>query len=365
MISRAARPVGSARDLVVAGAFAVAVLAGCGGSISSKAGDRAGSRQTTVLTMLTTDAPQADRMVFADAVRRLSHGTLRIRIEQQEGSGTTSDGERRARERVERGDAAMAWLASRAWASDGVASFRALWAPFVITSHALLWKVVTSPLAEKMLRGTEARGVIGLTLVPSDLRRILGRGRPLVSLAAFRGARVAAYSQAEAEALRALGAIPRLDEADLPVSLREGRVDGLEVGGYNLVNNPWVAVAPYVSANVVLFPRTDVIAINKRAFDRLTPEQRSALREAGRLALEAQRDLADQETEILQAVCSLGGKLVRATRVQLAQLVEAERPVNDRLARDPAVRPYLEQIEAMKRQTPPEPPLKIPAGCSG
>jgi C4-dicarboxylate-binding protein DctP len=259
----------------------------------------------------------------------------------------------------------MAWLPSRVWAGEGVAAFRALWAPFLITSHALLWKVVTSPLAQTMLRSMEPRGMVGLALVPSDLRRILGRERPLVSLAAFRGARVATNSEAEAAPLRALGAIPRLDEVVPAAGLRARRLDGVETGGSFLAGNGFTFVAPYVPANVVLFPRTDVIAINKRAFDGLTPEQRAVLREAGRRAVASQGDVADQDNEVLQGVCDLGGKLVVARAAQLAELVKAERPVNDALARDRVVRPYLEQIEAMKRDTPPEPPLKIPDRCAG
>jgi TRAP-type C4-dicarboxylate transport system substrate-binding protein len=344
------------------------VTAGCGGSLATKAGDREGPRHTTVLTMVIAEAVQTEETGFVDAVRRLSHGTLRIRIEP---NGPTSWSELaqqgtevRAIEHVEHGQPAMAWLPSRVWQSQGVESFRALWAPFLITSHALLWKVVTSRVASEMLQATEARGVTSLAIVPRDLRRILGR-TPLVSVPAFHGVRVATNSHDEAEVLRALGAIPRLDEVDPVASLGERRIDGVEAGGAIIPLHGYTRLTPYVPVNVVLFPRTDVISINKRVFDDLTTEERSALREGARLAVQAQRALADQEAGLLRGLCQLGGKLVVASGVQLAQLREAERPVYDALARDPRVRPYLDQIQAMKRGTPPEPPLKIPRGCAG
>jgi TRAP-type C4-dicarboxylate transport system substrate-binding protein len=355
------------RSLVVC-LLVAAVTAGCGGSLATKAGDRDGPRHTTVLTMVIAEAAQTDHTVFLDAVKRLSHGTLRIRIVPG-GPSSWSElpqqgTEVRAIEHVEQGQPAMAWLPSRVWQSQGVESFRALWAPFLITSHALLWKVVTSPVATEMLQATEVRGVTSLAIVPRDLRRILGK-TPLVSIAAFRGVRVATNSHDEAEVLRALGAIPRLHEVYPPASLSERRIDAVEAGGPVIPMHGYTRLAPYVPANVVLFPRTDVISINKRVFDGLTPEERSALREGARLAVQAQRDLADQETGILRGLCQLGGKLVVASGAQLAQLREAERPVYNELARDPRVRPYLDQIEAMKRGTPPDPPLKIPRGCAG
>jgi TRAP-type C4-dicarboxylate transport system substrate-binding protein len=244
-----------------------------------------------------------------------------------------------------------------------VESFKALWAPLLIDNHELLQKVATSPVADEMLRGTEARGVVGLAIVPSDLRRFLGRERPLISLDAFRGARVATTSDTEAEVLRALGAIPRLDERSPGVSLAEGRIDGVEAGGVYIPNNGYPLLAPYVPANVALFSRTDVIAINRDAFERLTADQRSALRGAARMAVEAQRTLADQETRLLRGLCTLGSKFAVATDAQLAALARAEQPVYNDLARDPGVRRFLEQIQTIKRGTAPEPPLKIPTGC--
>jgi TRAP-type C4-dicarboxylate transport system substrate-binding protein len=317
-----------------------------------------------VLTVITADPGQGNRTVFADAVRRLSRGTLTVAYERQDMPDSARSAERAAIERVERGDVPMAWLASRVWEQEGVSSFKALWAPFLIDTHELLWKVATSPIAAEMLRGIEARGVVGLAVVPGDLRRFLGRERPLVSLGAFRGARVAAYSETAAEALRALGAIPRIDERLPGVSLAQRRIDGVEAGGVYIANNGYPLLAPYVPANVVVFPRTDVIAVNRDVFDRLTAEQRSALRGAAHAAVEAQRTLADDETRILRDVCRLGARLGVATDAQLAALATAERPVYDELARDPEVRGYLDEIQALKRGTAPEPALKIPAGCA-
>ena len=69
-------------------------------------------------------------------------------------------------------------------------SFQALQAPFLITNYALLDRVVTSPLAARMLAGLGSRNLIGLALVPGLLRHPVGVGRPLVSVADYRGARV-------------------------------------------------------------------------------------------------------------------------------------------------------------------------------
>jgi TRAP-type C4-dicarboxylate transport system substrate-binding protein len=212
-----------------------------------------------------------------------------------------------------------------------------------------------------MLRGAEARGLVGLAIVPIALRRILGRVRPLVSLAALRGARIATFSPLDAQVVNALGAVPRVDLVQPDVRLREGLVDGVETGGPFLVR--YVLVARFVPANIVVSPRADVIAVNKPAFDRLTEAQRSALRVAARRAVQSQRDMGDRERQALEAVCATGAKLAPANPGQLAQLFHAERAVYRELASDPEVRHDIEQIQAMKPGTA-DPAVHITASCA-
>jgi TRAP-type C4-dicarboxylate transport system substrate-binding protein len=362
MTARAWRPSLPAGALIATAVIVVA-LPGCGGSLTRKAGRGARGHGHVVLVMSTGDGLSA-QSAFAAAVKRLSHETLSIKIRDDSG-GTRGvsqhDAEHTILDRVERGDVAVAWLPTRVWDSGPVVSFEALEAPFLITNSALLWKVVTSGLADQMLRGTEARGLVGLAIVPIALRRILGRVRPLVSLPALRRARIATFSPLDAQVVDALGAVPRLDLVQPDVRLREGVVDGVETGGPFLAR--YALVARFIPANVVVSARADVIAVNKRVFDGLTEAQRSALRVAARRTVQSQRDMGTREAEALEAACATGAKLAAANPGQLAQLVQAERRVYRELASDPEIGQDIEQIQAMKPGTA-DPAVHIPASCA-
>ena len=97
---------------------------------------------------------------------------------------------------------------SRAWESQGVTTFRALQAPFLVTDEALLRRIVSGPIGAEILRGTDRIGVIGLALLPDALagRSAAARSR---SLAICAGPGSESSTQPRPPpALRALGAIP-------------------------------------------------------------------------------------------------------------------------------------------------------------
>jgi TRAP-type C4-dicarboxylate transport system substrate-binding protein len=350
--------------------LALSGAAGCGGSVAGKAGAGDRPRRPLVLTMALPSASNPGAMRFVDDVRRLTRGTLRIRL--AAGYATTSThastavAEQRTAARLQTGQVQLAWLAAWAWETQRVRSFRALQAPLLIGDVALLRRVVTSTIARDMLRGAEDRGVVGLGLVPDGLRRLVARDRRLVSPAAFAGARILVRSPGMARIVRALGATPIPDQGGSSgLALQQRGVDAADTELQVVIGDGYSEAARYVSANLVLFPRADIIDINRHVFDQLTRAEQQALREAARRSVDAvTRGLAEQEAAMAEVLCERGMRFVRASREQLAQLAAALRPVTARLERDRQTRTFIERIAALKRQTPPGPPLAIPRGCA-
>jgi TRAP-type C4-dicarboxylate transport system substrate-binding protein len=342
--------------------------AGCGGSVAGKAGAGDRPRRPLVLTMVVRSG--AGSRVFAGDVERRTRGAVRIRLVERYAaiSARTSvaSSERLIVGRLLSGRVQLASVPAWAWETQGVTSFRALQAPMLISDFALLRGVVTSSIADDMLRGTEARGVVGLGIVPENLRRLVARARRLVSPSAFAGARVLVRSPAMARIVRALGATPVPDEGDLShVALQQGRVDAADSALSAVLGDGYSETARYASANVVLFPRANVIAINRKTFDRLTRTEQAALRAAARDSVRVTAaGGAEQEDAIAEVLCDLGVRFARASRGQLIELTAALRPVTAALERDPETRTFIARIAALKRATPPGPPLAIPRGCA-
>ena len=333
------------RAHVLLAAAALAVLAaGCGGS-----GDKAGGRAETVatpvgrpvtLTLVTPDGLWDS--TFADAVARLSGGTMRIEI-QVEG-GRVIDSERRTVEHLRAGRAELASVGARVWDTMGVTSLRALVAPFLVDSFSRQRRALESPLAARMLDGLDPARVVGIALLPGPLRRPLAVSRPLRAPADFEGRTIGIRPGGVArDTFRALGASAK---GYLCCSL--SALDGAELDLNTIAEAGYDTRGSRLTANAVLWPRAVTIVMNRDAFQRLPLAQRDVLRRAGREAVAPDlAKLAVAERFGLEAVCGRGNvSLVDASPTQIAALHQAVRPVYAELERDAETR---EAIAAIRR----------------
>ena len=193
---------------------AVALLAGlalaasgCGASGLNKAGGNQ-ARQTVVLTLANPSELSEALDGFADQVRRLSAGTMRIdiknnwRIHQVDfETGLIGD--------VKAGKADLGAVGAGAWDSVGVSSFRALVTPLLVDSYALQDRVVRDPMIGEMLQGLRPAGLAGIGVLPGPLRRPFGIDHPLLGPSDYAGLKIGVQQSRVAEAtMRVLGARP-------------------------------------------------------------------------------------------------------------------------------------------------------------
>jgi TRAP-type C4-dicarboxylate transport system substrate-binding protein len=337
---------------LVAGA---AALAGCNlGGGSDKAGG--GRKQaTTVLTLANFGNSEGVLAEYAQAVSRESEGTLQIRFE-NEWRASDVDHERHTIADIRAGKADMAAVSVRAFDTVGVQSFEPLLAPFGIDSYALERRVLESDLPDRMLRDVERVHVVGVALLPGELRRPLGVSRPLLTAADYRGARIGIRpSELSARTVTVLGGTPvpylsgseaaRLDGADVALDSAEGdRLDG---------------PARTLATNVVLWPRPVAIVIDPDAYDGLSDAQRRALHAAGRSAIRPMSaSLESGDRESAGVVCRRHQvDFPSATPSQLLALRAGVRRVRREIERRPANRAALREIAAMRAGLEPEPAI--------
>lgn len=358
----------------LASALAVAVFTGCATSHRVRGADKVGGSDAPLVLRLgdvdSEDYSNTTRQLkyFGDQVAKLSGGTLRVHVIYDAAGQERPDVEAQVARKVRDGSFDLGWIGAAAWDELGVTSFQALHAPFLVTDDALLDRVATGPLAANMLSGLHRAGVRGLAVIPESLRNPVGLRRPLVSLASFRGSRlIVTPSRATDAALRALGAIPvhRLGKADLDVMSR-GQADGrLE----SLVSYFGPDI---VTANASMFPALHTLFANPASLRALTDAERAALEQAAARTLAhavAKRRSAQAAIDTFcsggqAASATGGGRVVLASRTELAALVRATRPVYSELERDPRTKSLISQIRALKRTLPPPPAIRVPKGCS-
>jgi TRAP-type C4-dicarboxylate transport system substrate-binding protein len=336
--------------------------------------DKAGGSDAPLVLRLgdvdTQDDPNTTPVLeyFGDQVARLSGGRLRIRVIYDAAGHERPDVEAQVAHKVRDGGFDLGWIGAAAWDELGVTSFQALHAPFLVTDDRLLDRVATGPLAGSMLSGLRDAGVQGLAVVPESLRNPVGLRQPLVSLSSFRGARlIVTPSRATDAALRALGAIPvhRLGKADKDV-IRRGQADG------RLESLVAYLGPDIVTGNVSFFPALHTLFANPASLRALTDAERAALEQAAARTLAHAVAKRRSAQAAIDRFCSTGrsasaaggGRVVLASRGELAALVRATRPVYSELERDPRTKSLIRRIQALKRSLPPPPAIRVPKGCS-
>jgi TRAP-type C4-dicarboxylate transport system substrate-binding protein len=321
-----------------------AATTGCVGGHLDKAGGSRPARPQT-LTLATHDDEEAYG-TFAEAVARLSGGSLRIRVAgnwRVFGDRREIDFERGIVADVRSGKVALGIVGARVWDTLGIEGFQALVAPLLIDSIALEGRAIESPYAARALAEIDRSGVIGIALLPGRLRRPLGITRRLLGPDDYRGATLGVRPGRVAEmTFAALGATPR---ANVPGSL--AGLDGEDQDPLTVTENGYDESSRALTGNVVLWPKAQTVIMNRSAYDRLTDEQRQVLRAAGREAIapELARTVRD-ELEGVSSICSYGAMpLVDARPSDLAALRRAVQPVYDQLDESQLTRAWIASIE--------------------
>jgi TRAP-type C4-dicarboxylate transport system substrate-binding protein len=329
--------------------LAALVVMLAGAACSGSGVDKAGGTQTpqpVVLTLADHEQNPEDVQFWIDEVQRRSGGSLRIQVtnrwrdqELAYDKATIAD--------VQAGKVQLAKINARAYDTVGVTSFQALVAPFLIDNHPLERRVVESDLMGEMLAGTNKLGLVGLAVLPTQLRKPLGVSRPLVTVKDYRGARIGVREGEIAKAtFTALGATPVPTIPGKPLN----GLDGIELTFGAIKGNEQHAKA--VTSNVTFWPRPMTLVINQKTFASLTPSQQEALQAAGSAVLSRQLDFTQaRSAEDEGVLCRRGLRFVQASNQDLAALRRAVQPVYDQLEANAETKSFLQRILAMKHET--------------
>jgi len=127
---------------------------------------------------------------------------------------------------------------------------------------------------------------------------------------------------------RALGANPTpIDIKELYQALQQGVVDGQENPYDNMLVRKFYEVQKYLSNTGHFFDWSGYF-VNKAAFDKLTPDQQKAVRQAMATAVAEQRAISERENKTARDGLVKGGmQYHELSAAELAKFREATRPV--------------------------------------
>ena len=345
------------------------VLTGCTSSAADKAG---GSEEPLVLRMANgysnLDYEPAVKY-FVQRVGELSGGAVRIDVVDEWGLEPDvwpPEFEQTVVRDVAGGKVDLAWVGTRIFDTLGVQSFQALTAPMLIDSYPLEQAVIDSEIPARMMEGLKKIGVAGLAILADGLRKPMAVDGPLLGPDDWRGITFAAFrSEGQAEAIRALGARPT-DAWGGPLNegLDSGQIQGFEKSVHTYQLNDLQQTAPFVTANVNLWPQTVALIADPDRLSKLTQQQRTWLQDAAQDAAAASTDLADLEGRLLAGLCEHGAVFVNASDADIAGLRDAFAPVYAELEQDMQTEAFIAEIAQLKEHTTAGDGLVIPDACT-
>jgi TRAP-type C4-dicarboxylate transport system substrate-binding protein len=287
--------------------------------------------------------------VFAARTNALSKGTIVVKIAYQQGrsqGGATPLGVQESNlvAMVRSGKAQLAIVPTRAFDFQGVNSFQALQAPFLITSDAGMDRATTGRTAEQLQSGLPKIGLTGLGLVPEGLRRPFGFRKALVSPADFAGIRFgASRTKALLALLRVLGAVPAAHDGP---AFENGVNNGTIAGEDSTLGGAADGALPrpgFTAGNLAFFPKIDALVANASTLKRLSSEQVTILREAAASARTwALGELTERKAR--DAYCRGGGTVVVAPPSSIAGLQAKAAPVLAEMRADPFTRRLIREL---------------------
>src|SRR6185369_6598540 len=179
----------------------------------------------------------------------------------------------------------------------GVREFEVFDLPFILPSKAAVRKVTDGPLGAKLMGLLEPKGIKGLAYWDNGFKD-MSANKPLYMPEDFRGLKMRIQSSKVLEAqMRALGAIPQVMAfSEVYQALATGVVDGTENPPSNEYTQKMHEVQKYTMLSEHGYVGYAVI-VNKRFWDGLPAEVRTALTKAMKEATDFTNDIAQKEND--------------------------------------------------------------------
>jgi TRAP-type C4-dicarboxylate transport system substrate-binding protein len=341
------------KSLAVAVTISLAAAACTSGPATDAAGEAAAPTNLRLATEDDPGRPAAHHIFeFAEQVQALSGGELIIEPVWDANGDEADDWDQVVARKVVRAEMEMGMVPARAWDTEGVASLRALHAPFLVTSEQAMADIATGELAGEMLAGLDTVGVTGLALVPEALRHLVLFQDATLSAATLAGKAVRAPRSETTYALfEALGAKPD-DFTQHEQALDEGIQSGTVVAAESSFALALTLPSPAaVVGNVPLFPKMNSLVINSEVFESLSDQQQDVLRTAARRTVDWAVDNNPSDAMAVGELCHHAVPIVSAGRDVVDQLERSAQAVYRELEQDQTTKEMIARLRSLRQDT--------------
>jgi len=302
---------------VLSGAFAMAMMSASGGqALELKLGHYAPE----------THPAHKASLMFADAVKSRTNGAVTVKIYPAQELGSPPE----MLEQNIQGTLDMS-LPTQGALDKYDKAFAAVMTPFAFDGYEHAWRVLDGPFLNWVGPRLEKTGLVFLSNWEWGFRNVTNRVRPVNSPADMAGLKIRTPPEMQLQAaMEAAGAIvTKISFTELPMSLKQGVVDGQENPLSVIYHYKLYEVQPYLAITQHVY-NSMVHVMSKRAWDKLTPEQRDIVREESAKAGQWFRnDLVKEEASL---IAKLKEKGMQVTTPDRAAFRAKMKPAYERIA---------------------------------
>lgn len=190
----------------------------------------------------------------------------------------------------------------------GVKDFEVFDLPYIFPSKQALYKVTDGPIGKDLLKKLEPKGITGLAFWDNGFK-VMSANKPLHTPADFKGMKMRIQSSKVLDAqMRTLGANPQVMAfSEVYQALQTGVVDGTE----NPPSNFYTQKMHEVQSNLTVSNHGYLgyaVIVNKKFWDGLPADIRTALDGAMKEATKYANDIAQRENDMAMAAVRKSGK---------------------------------------------------------
>ncbi len=231
--------------------------------------------------------------IFKAEVARLTNNTLQVDVfpaMQLGGAKENVDG-------VRAGTLGLTWVGA-AFMSRIAPEIEAVSLPFVFKNRESAYRVIDGPVGKAIDQKLLDKGFVVLGWMELGMRHVTNSKGPIKTVDDLKGMKIRMQpNETHLASFRALGANPvAMDVKELYSALEQKVVDGQE-NPYTVIDaNRFAEVQKYLSNSSHFFDFIVVVA-SKRVFDKMTPANQKAVRQAMATTVEYQRKLAAQDEQ--------------------------------------------------------------------
>lgn len=231
--------------------------------------------------------------------------------------------------------------------NDIVPETQAATLPFLFRSAGHLHAVLDGPIGDEILAAFEPHGFVGLAFYDSGARSMYNAKRPIRAPEDLKGLRMRVQqSDLNVAMMAALGATAiQLPFGEVVTALSTGIIDGAENNWPSLESSKHFEVAKfYTLTEHSLSP--EVLVMSKKVWDKLSPEDQAAFRDAAKKSVVKMRELWQAREKKSEEIVRQAG--VEVITIDKKPFEEAMKPFYASFVKDPKLQALVEKIRAVQ-----------------